>query len=477
MSLKITSSNINITGKTQFMGDPNMNGVPSITGTITASSPDISNAVLNYNVTNIDGYTSSDGFEISATSNIGSNVSIVTTTASATITMENLSPSSTYTFTVYSYNKLGRSRTGIVSNQVTTLNPVIPAGTIILYNGADPSNVSYPRYSAADNLYLQGTTTQAEIGTNTSPSTNVSYEYSLSTAGSHTSTSGYTFNSSSTDGQITAIPAGTAGAHSHALGISPATVTNARPYTGNVTLLRASSNQTTFPTNTIHINSSNKNSWTQKLGTSYNRYVRGVSTGVAEVDAIAASVSGTTGSSGQHDHLLGGVRSSSSSPPPSGTPNVASGTGQAHTHSATVEVTPASINGKLLKMWISASADYGFANTIVMYDGTLSSLPSYWKVCDGSNGTVDMRGYFLGYSTSASDHAVATSNTLTMYSSGAYGDWTHEHATAVNVGSAYRVAETGHQSQSVSHTHTVTVSSGTATHDPGTYRVAFIQLI
>ena len=114
------------------MGDPNMNGVPSITGTITASSPDISNAVLNYNVTNIDGYTSSDGFEISATSNIGSNVSIVTTTASATITMENLSPSSTYTFTVYSYNKLGRSRTGIVSNQVTTLNPVIPAGTIIL---------------------------------------------------------------------------------------------------------------------------------------------------------------------------------------------------------------------------------------------------------------------------------------------------------------------------------------------------------
>jgi hypothetical protein len=474
MSLQITSSNISITGKTQFLGDPNMNGSPSITGTITASSPNVSNAVLNYSVTNIDGYTVSDGFEISATSNIGSNVSIVTTTASATITMENLSPSSTYTFTVYSYNKLGRSRTGVVSNQVATLNPVIPTGTIILYNGTDPSNASWPRYSAADNLYLQGTTTQAEIGTSTSPSTNVSYEYSLGVTGAHTSTSGYTFNSSITAGAISAIPNNPAGDHNHGLSISPATVTNARPHTGNVTLLRASSNQTTFPTNTIHINSSNKNGWTQKLATTYKRYVRGVSTGVAEVAAIAASVSGTTGSDGQHDHVLGGVRSSSSTG--SGVVNTASGTGQIHNHSVTVEVTPDSIKGKLFKMWIAASADPGFGTTMVMYDGTLSTLPSYWKLCDGANGTVDMRGYFLGYSTSASEHAVETANTLTVYSSGAYGDWTHQHATAVTTGNSYRVDTTGHQSQGFSHTHTVTAISGSTSHDPGTYRVAFIQL-
>jgi hypothetical protein len=389
--------------------------------------------------------------------------------------MENLSPSATYTFTVYSYNKLGRSITGIVSNQIATLNPVIPTGTIILYNGTDPSNASWPRYSAADNFYLQGTTTQAEIGTNTSPSTNVSYEYSLGTTGAHTSTSGYTFNSSITAGQISAIPANPAGDHSHGLTIASATVTNARPHTGNVTLLRASSNQTTFPTNTIHINPSNRNSWTQKLATTYNRYVRGVSTGVAEVAAIAASVSGTTSSSGQHDHVQGGVRSSSSAG--SGTPNVASGTGQNHDHSVSVTVTPDSIKGKLLKMWIAASADYGYGTTIVMYDGTLSALPSYWKVCDGANGTVDMRGYFLGYSTSASDHAVATANTFTTYSSGAYGDWTHQHATAVQTGSAFRVDETGHQSQGFSHTHTVTAASGSTSHDPGTYRVAFIQLL
>jgi hypothetical protein len=239
--------------------------------------------------------------------------------------------------------------------------------------------------------------------------------------------------------------------------------------------LRASSNQTTFPTNTIHINPSNKNSWTQTLATTYNRYVRGVSTGVAEVNAIGQSVSGTTSTDGSHDHLQGGVRSSSSAG--SGTPNVASGTGQLHNHSATVTVTPDSITGKLLKMWIAASADPAFATTIVLYDGTLSSLPSYWKVCDGANGTVDMRGYFLGYSTSASDHAVATANTLTVSSSGAYGDWTHQHATAVNVGSAFRVDQTGHQSQSFSHTHTVTAVGGSATHDPGTYRVAFIQVL
>ena len=475
MSLQITSSNISITGKTQLMGDPNEIGLPSITGTITASSPTVSNIVLNYSVTNIDGYTVSDGFEISATSNIGSNVSIVTTTASATITMENLSPSATYTFTVYSYNKLGRSRTGVVSNQISTLNPVIPAGAIILYNGTDPSNGSWPRYSAADNLYLQGTVTQGEIGTSTSPSTNVSYEYALGVTGAHTSTSGYTFNSSITAGAISAIPFNPAGDHAHSLTISPATLTNVRPHTGNVTLLRASSNQTTFPTNTIHINSSNKNGWTQKLATTYKRYIRGVSTGIAEVAAVAASVSGTTSSDGQHDHVQGGVRSSSSSG--SGTPNVASGTGQLHNHSVTVDVTPDSIKGKLFKMWIAAAADYGYGTTMVMYDGTLSALPSYWKVCDGTNGTVDMRGYFLGYSTSASEHAVETANTFTVSSSGAYGDWTHQHATAVQTGSAFRVDETGHQSQGFSHTHTVTATSGATLHDPGTYRVAFIQLL
>ena len=475
MSLQITSSNISITGKTQFMGDPNQIGLPGITGTITASSPNISNVVLNYSVTNIDGYTLSDGFVISATSNIGSTVDLVTTTAIATITMENLSPSSTYTFTVYSYNKLGRSRTGVVSNQVSTLNPVIPAGTIILYNGSDPSNASWPRYSAADNLYLQGTTTQAEIGTSTSPSTNVSYEYSLGTAGSHSQTTGYKFNSSINSGAITAIPNNPAGDHVHSLTISPATVTNARPHTGNVTLLRASSNQTTFPTNTIHINSSNKNSWTQKLGTTYNRYVRGVSTGVNEVDAVAASVSGTTSTDGQHDHVIGGVRSSSSAG--SGLNNVSSGTGQNHNHSVTATVTPDSIKGKLMKMWVSASADPGFGTTMVMYDGTLSALPSYWKLCDGANGTVDMRGYFLGYSTSASSHGLETANTFTVYSSGAYSDWTHQHATATQTGSAVRTDETGHQSTTASHTHTVTVAGGTATHDPGTYRVAFIQLL
>ena len=54
MSLQITSSNISITGRTQVMGDPNMNALPGITGTITASSPNVSNVILNYSVTNFD---------------------------------------------------------------------------------------------------------------------------------------------------------------------------------------------------------------------------------------------------------------------------------------------------------------------------------------------------------------------------------------------------------------------------------------
>lgn len=88
-----------------------------------------------------------------------------------------------------------------------------------------------------------------------------------------------------------------------------------------------------------------------------------------------------------------------------------------------------------------------------------------------------MRGYFLGYSTTASHYALETANSLTFSSDGAFDNWVHQHATAIETGSAVRTDETGHQSTSASHTHTVTVAGGTATHDPGTYRVAFIQLL
>ena len=352
--------------------------------------------------------------------------------------------------------------------------PTIPAGSIIMYNGSDPNLSAWTRYSAADNLYLLGTATQNQIGTSTTPATSLNHSYSLSTTGGHTSTTGYSFMSSANAGAISAIPSNPAGDHTHSLTMTSSNAA-ARPYTTNVTLLRNSSPQTVFPANTIHINSTNRNSWTQKVAATTKRYIRGGATGVVDVAPVTIAVSGTTSTSGQHDHVLGGQRSSSSTG--SGVYNTASLVGQDHSHSVTGDVTIDGLNGKLMKLWIASNVDITYSNTIVMFDGNLSDLPTTWKVCNGTNNTANLVDYFLGYSSTSSDHELATSNSISISSSGAYDAWTHQHATAATSGASTIVLTTGHQSQGFSHTHTVTVGSGTTSHDPGTYRVAFIQYV
>jgi hypothetical protein len=129
-------------------------------------------------------------------------------------------------------------------------------------------------------------------------------------------------------------------------------------------------------------------------------------------------------------------------------------------------------------MWIAASSDAAYTNTIVMFDGTLSSLPSYWKVCNGTAGTVNMTTYFLGYSNSSgTDHDTTTTTTSAFAPTTASAGWTHTHGTAINTGTTTYVRTTGHQSSSYSHSHSVTGSASVSGYDPGSIKLAFIQYI
>jgi hypothetical protein len=464
-----------ISGGFDIIGEPNYRGIPSnLQGTITASNPQTTNCTVSFNITSVDeGLLPVQGYEIVCNASSGTvPPSNVIATSSSTFQFEGLTSLKTYTFTVYAYSRLGRSRASLTSNPVTTGAPMFPTGAIILYNGTDPSNIAWPRYSAVDNLYVQGTATQALIGTTSTPTTSLSHTYSLSTTGGHSVSSGYNFPSSANAGAISAIPANPAGDHSHGLTMT-GSGSAAKPYTTEATFLRAASNQVMTPPNSIHINADNKNSWTQKIATTAGRYFRGGTSGFVDVAPVTMTVSGTTDTSGSHGHVLGGQRSSSSTG--SGVYNPADGTGQDHTHSVTGTATITGMRGKLMKMWVAASAEGLYANNIVMYDGTLASLPAYWKVCDGTNGTADLTSYFLGYSTSASHHELVTANSVSVSSGGASGSWIHTHASVTSTGISTIVLTTGHGSQSQSHNHTVTLSSGTTSHDPGTYRVAFIQ--
>jgi hypothetical protein len=377
--------------------------------------------------------------------------------------------------TVTATNSVGS--TNASSNSVS-INPVIPAGAIIMYNGTDPSLSGWTRYTAADGLYIKGTATQGEIATTTAAAASSwSISASLSTTGAHTATTGHRFTSSVNAGGITVLPANPKGDHVHTLSLS-ASSNAVRPYSTGFVLLKATSNQNVFPTNTIHINDTNRgSSWSQKLATTDYRYIKGDASTPTDYANVEEAVAATTGSAGFHTHVNDAATQSSSSPAPN-TFNPASSTGQNHSHFVSTSVGVSRLNGKIHKMWIAASADPAYSNTIVMFDGTLSSLPSYWKVCDGTSGTVNMTTYFLGYSNSSGTaHDISTALTAVLNPSTAFDNWTHQHATGINTGTSFNVRTTGHGSASYSHTHTVSGTASVTGYDPGSIKLAFIQFI
>jgi hypothetical protein len=151
-----------------------------------------------------------------------------------------------------------------------------------------------------------------------------------------------------------------------------------------------------------------------------------------------------------------------------------------HNHTLTKTVSISNLRGKLLKIWLAASSSIPKSSVVIMNCGNLSVLPSYWKVCDGTNGTVDMQNYFLGYATSSgtahnTTTAANTQYTLTDPTDTASNDWVHAH---YSVGNAFQTQQYVYHSTGVhAHTHAVSGGSLTSNYEPAHFKLAFIQLI
>jgi len=355
---------------------------------------------------------------------------------------------------------------------------------MIMYNGTDPGLAGWSRYSTADGLVIKGASVQGDIGVTTAAAGTYSAAYTVGLAGLHNGPGNYYFFGGNTPGSASYGPqSNSAGDHSHTFSLT-GSAAPAKPPRTQHTLLYATTDQYQFPTNTIHIHANNAGgSWTQKIASGAIRFIVG-GNGVSDLAAVAATNNSASSSSdGFHDHIAGSpTRISSSTPagPNSATPG--SATGQVHSHSAsagTVPMTVSSIAGKLMKLWTAASQDTAFNGHVVMFVGTLTALPPYWKLCDGTNGTPDLRTYSLGYSTASTDHNVATA--LTAQSASltlSLGSWTHTHAG--NAGATPSSTQSApHGSTNVgSHNHTLAaVTAPLSGYDPGSIKVAFIQYV
>lgn len=141
------------------------------------------------------------------------------------------------------------------------------------------------------------------------------------------------------------------------------------------------------------------------------------------------------------------------------------GGGHSHTLSGTGSTTHLPSYRRLY--WIKATKNIGVPiGGIIMWKGTAATIPKNFFVCNGSNGTPDMRNRFV-YGASAdaqvSTAGGATTHTHTNSAPGSIGTHTHTLAPTVSAGAYHQVipvynkycAKHGH-----SHTVSTTSNSG-----------------
>ena len=362
----------------------------------------------------------------------------------------------------------------------------IPQGALIMYNAAtDPGLTGWTRYSAADNKFIKGTATQGEIGTvtanNNSTWGSIGYSISTGTGGSHVGTSanyqdfppGSTFPQTNVDYYQS-----TAGGHTHTVSWSIGAGSDLNPASTNYILLEATQEHRKLPVNTVVGRSTQPTDSTQELSSTTYRYIRGGTT-YTNTAATSRTFNGSSDYFGPHSHgpsyytglVQGGTNTTQLSQ------QKESLTAGSHNHTTTGTIVGQRLSGKLLKLWKLASELVPDDNIIIMYSGTISSLPSYWKVCDGTNGTPNMVNYFLGYSTITTAH-----NTTTSYAAPATAgslstdSWTHSHITASVVSRIGYPSSNYHTSTSASHSHTINPNPSSNVFQPDEIKLCFIQL-
>jgi hypothetical protein len=132
---------------------------------------------------------------------------------------------------------------------------------------------------------------------------------------------------------------------------------------------------------------------------------------------------------------------------------------------------------------------------IVMHNGSATALGSGWQVCDGTNGTYDMRGYFPihtatdaeigqtgGFSSHA--HAVGTSGTasdthqhsVSIILSTVSGQTNSHYTTDASVQDAHNHTGSGNTPSAGSHTHSMN-KTGSADSLPPYIQLYFIKRI
>lgn len=327
---------------------------------------------------------------------------------------------------------------------------LVPSGLIIPYNGTT-APTGWTLFTSADGKFIIGagnTYAVAATGGNTSLTTAAS-----DSAGSHSvaSPSTYTYPS----GTYGIYGSAGAGSHTHTL-----TYSYEPPYYG-LRLIKADSDLSYLPAKAVMFSGSSLSGLSRFSSGDGKLFSSRTSIGAGGSNDVGA---GTSSSSGSHAH--GTSKSSMSFT--SGTVGQAAGS---HTHSTVAfEITP-NLYRALLSAWTDASNAFNLQTGMYAFYENVTP-PDGWLLCNGSNGTLDLRDYFIAFTDETDDGTRDGDGTLTVPEITVSSDnFSHGHATSDYCG---KVSQYHHQNINYAHDHVIVGS--TPTYLPPYYALAIIQL-
>lgn len=330
----------------------------------------------------------------------------------------------------------------------------------------------------ASSKYLIGTTSQALIGsTQDSPSGTVTVTGTMTTAGAHFGSTNFTSSPYATTGTYSNYR-GSGGSHSHGMGT--ASLASCYANTIQTTAVTTSIAQNTIPPRCVVWRKLQPSSPNFSAVTfDGNGYMMGRS-GAANTTFTSYSTSNTTymasvGSNGNHSHVQANTYYYWGSGAYSSYVYNFAGNHTDHSLWFTTEIR---LQSRYLRPWVSTqheSVEYGM---IVMYKGDLTKLPAGWRLCDGTLGTPNMNDCAVAWDSTLSGHGDVyhASNYAILPSqqtvSTTESSWSHTHSGNYTT---LRGSGSSHDTESVPHTHSCTITGVTGNYNPPYYKIAFIQ--
>lgn len=331
---------------------------------------------------------------------------------------------------------------------------VLPVGIIIGYTGLTaPSGWSL--FSSANDKLIVGAGNSYKVNT-TGGSNSVSKALATTTAGAHTGTG---FTSIGASGSIALGGNATAGGHSHTLAV----VGTLNPYRHQIGLIKALV-ETNMPIGGIIFSASNISADIDAINVNTtSAFLSSNDSNRTLIGSDTLTLTGDTDTKGEHTH---GTRDNGGGISSSGYLSVSAGS---HTHIVNISVVP-QIKAKYLTAWSNALSEVSICpNVIGMWESSV--VPDGWAICDGTNGTPDLRDYFIRLGdVSTAGNVYNSGGNTTIPATSVPSGGSHQHKSKKTSGYG---TLTVYHSDAVTHVHTTVAN--TVSIVPTYYALTFIM--